>query len=289
MKPSRVLLIDCSAVCYRALYTSGHLKTSEGVPSGIVFGFFNILYKLCCNGRAAHFAFCWDSQQSHRKQLFPEYKGNREHTPEIVEAFKQFKTLRTKILPTLGFANNFFKVGYEADDLIASLCTNDPPNESQEYCIVSADHDLYQLLTPRICMWEPSTRVKKYTYENFCEQWQAKPDIWGLAKCYAGCRTDGVPGIPGVAEKTAIKHLTVKPLPRLQSPEAQKIVARNEPLVVLPFASTPKLTLNWRDKPDYSAFIDMCHEYEFRTFLNRRQIWRDIFNGTIPGRIPHRR
>ena len=283
MRPPRVLLIDCSAVCYRALYSSGHLKTSDGRPSGVYFGFFNILYKLCCNGKAAHFVFCWDSQQSHRKLLFPEYKGNREHSEDVVEAFKQFKHLRTHILPELGFINNLFKVGYEADDLIASVCKYDPPKRNQEYCIVSADHDLYQLLTPNICMWEPSTKVKPYTYEKFREQWKANPNIWGTVKAIAGCKTDGVPGIPGVAEKTAIKHLTVKPVPKIQSPENQQIIERNKKLVMLPFWSTPKFRLDWDFKPSFRSFIDMCHEYEFNTFLKHRQNWQDIFSGVVPG------
>lgn len=284
MRPSRVLLIDCSAVCYRALYSSGHLKTSDGRPSGIYFGFFNILFKLSRNGNAAHFVFCWDSQQSHRKQIYPEYKGNREHSEKIVEAFKQFKHLRTRILPELGFANNLFKVGYEADDLIASVCKHDPPSKNQEYCIVSADHDLYQLLARNVCMWEPSTKVRPYTYEMFCEQWKTTPKNWGLVKAIAGCKTDGVPGVRGVAERTAIKHLTVKPVPKIQSPENQEIIRRNKKLVVLPFWSTPIFKLNWRDKPDFRSFIDMCHEYEFGTFLKNKQAWREIFNGVVPGR-----
>lgn len=285
MKPNRIFLIDCQAVCYRALYSCGNLKTSQGVPSGIYYGFFNTLYKLALRGECAHFVFCWDSRQSLRKQIYPEYKGNREHTPDTVPIFEQFKYLRTHLLPRLGFTNNLFKIGYEADDLIASICKYTPPKRGREYGIVSSDKDLYQLLTPRISMWEPSGKIKKYTYEDFCDEWKTTPDVWGKVKAISGCKTDGVPGIPGIGEKNAIRHLTVKPNPRLMSPGNQEIIERNKKLVVLPFWTTPKFKLNWEETPKFDAFVDMCHEYEFSTFLKRVGNWRSIFNGVPPSRM----
>jgi len=148
--------------------------TYQGRPSGVVYGCLQQLRRLmarfpgevCC---------CWDAPRKtlHRRQFWLGYKANREGkgpSEAVADAYPQINLLRTELLSRLGLPNQFFQDGYEADDLIASLCQSrywpsikgiqwevqNGQIESQiikGVVIVSSDTDLYQLLGPRTVIY----------------------------------------------------------------------------------------------------------------------------------------
>ena len=169
-----------------------------------------------------------------------------------------------KVLPKFGFKNNFIQTGMEADDVIAGITQN----YKEEIVIISADQDLYQLLSPTVSMY--STKSKKLTTDDsFTEKYNITPKEWITVKQIAGCNTDNVTGILRVGEKTAIKYIKgalgehTKAYNNIV--QGSTIIERNEALVKLPFKGTkiPKIK---QDKTFYLAnFIEITDEYGFRS------------------------
>lgn len=278
-----MILLDCNALCYQAHFTMRDLARSDGTPTGVVYGFFTQVKTIVevCND--AHLVFCWDSNESYRMAMCETYKANREEKrredPSIFNAFFQFEDLNQRILPRLGFANNFLAKGFEADDIIAKICKAHP---DEKIIIASNDQDLYQLLTKNVSMYQP-VKGRFYTLKNYTDEFGITPEQWVYVKAIAGCPGDNVIGIRGVGTKTVIKWLTDdtgKKYPNIDGKEARKIIARNWPLVCLPFEGTPDFKLTWPDM-EYQEWKEFCHEYEFGSFL-KGKFFRDLFNYEPP-------
>jgi len=99
---------------------------------------------------------------------------------------------------------------------------------------------LYQLLAANVRLYNPARR-RMMTASRFREEYGLAPRDWVRVKAIGGCSSDGVPGVPGVAQKTAIKYLRGLLLPHhkayqaIESPEGMERMAFNLPLVSLPF------------------------------------------------------
>lgn len=280
-----MILLDCNALCYQAHFTMNGLTKSDGTPTGIVYGFWLQVKNIVVNCNDPYLVFCWDSDKSFRMSLYPEYKANRnkkrEDDPAIFEAFYQFEELYEKIIPQLGFQNNFRYDGFEADDIIASIC-NDCRKGSEPITIASNDQDLYQLLWGNVKMYKPSKGIF-YTQNSFQNEFGITPPMWVYVKAIAGCHTDNVQGIQGVGEKTVIKYLkdqSGKKYPKIDNKESKKIIKRNWPLVCLPFEGTPHIKLNY-PKMDYQKWKEFCHEYEFSKFA-KDSFFRSLFSYETP-------
>jgi hypothetical protein len=104
--------------------------------------------------------------------------------------------------------NIFKKEGLEADDLI-SLILDHEIKKTENAVIVSADKDLYQLLTDYVHIFNPITN---YTLSEggFRKLYGLGPDMWPMVKAIAGCSSDEIPGIEGIGEKTAILYCSGK-------------------------------------------------------------------------------
>lgn len=283
MQPEKVIIVDCNAVCYAAYYTAGHLSYGNQ-ETGIIYSFFNQILHLCKMQQAAHIAFCWDSRQSRRKLIFPEYKSNRTKTdPQLLRALKQFTKLRKEVLPRLGFANVFHFTGFEADDLIASICAN--KSLEQECIIMSGDQDLYQLLSDKVSMYRVAKR-KIYTVWDFQNEYGIIPVFWLSVKAIAGCHSDALPGIPGIGEKTALDYmknlLSPKKCEKIESSDGKHVIKRNMDLVRLPLQGTPKIKMKWKTRPDFAEWVAVCEELGFRSFLSHMEDWEAIYAGIVP-------
>ena len=209
----KYLLLDCNYLCHRAKHSTGDLSYG-GDATGVIYGFLKSLSGFQDFFNTSNFVFCWDSNTSKRKEIYPEYKANRENKEytdeEIVfdMAFRwQMKKLRTTYLPMIGFNNVFVQHGYESDDIIASLCKYTITDRNdREGIIITSDKDLYQCITSNISFYNPQTH-KTLTLQGFKKQYGIVPSEWALMKAIAGCTTDNVKGVKGIGEKTAIKYL----------------------------------------------------------------------------------
>lgn len=273
---NKPVIIDGGFISAQARFSLGFAQTTDGIKTGIVFG---ILYRLLSLSQFLHsnqFIFTWDSKHSLRKKMYPSYKGNRHNkmNPEEWEEFLLFKeqvtSFRKKVLARLGFRNTFIQNGYEADDLIASICKDVGP------CFVfSADSDLYQLLNPSVTMVIPNKGREKYrlfSQGDFEKKYGISPAKWWRIKALAGCSSDNVKGIHGIGELTAIKYVSGQLVRGAKYDLIRnnlRTYTRNVPLVRLPFKNVKKFKIR-RDRLDYDSFVDLCKEYQLYSFLDGR-------------------
>jgi len=286
MYEHQTLLIDSHYIGHQAHYSHKGLKSEDGTPTDVLFGFLSRVLFFCTMFKTNDVVFCWDSSKSIRKLEYPWYKDrtplNAKEKADRDKMRLQFKVLRTEILPAIGFKNNLIKTGYEADDLLASIVQSCIGN----FVIIAGDQDLYQLLyNSRI--YHPQSK-KMMTGKRLLEERECHAAEWAMVKQIAGCTSDAIPGIKGVAEKTAIKYLRNK-LPveskaykAIKSKEGQAIIDRNRWLVRLPLPglNTPSFTSNHFDM---KAFKKICRRYSFDSFLDEVGLlgWEDLFSGNF--------
>jgi DNA polymerase-1 len=250
IKSTTWLILDVSYLCHRAFHTTGGL-THKDIPTGVIYGFLRDVVGLCEQHDTPNVVFCFDREDNKRKKVLPEYKSTRhaDKTPDEIKARKellrQIKNLRIDYLPRIGFSNILSEIGYEADDIIASVCLNSI-GPDDEAIIVSADEDLFQLLSGQVRIWNPH-KGKAYTLQAFTRDYGITPRQWARVKAIAGCRGDDVPGVAGVGDKTAAKYLRGECRPDSKAfidiEKWKRRTKQNMRLVRLPFEGTPVFEL----------------------------------------------
>lgn len=244
-----ILLIDTNYLCYRAWHSLGEL-TYAGAGTGAVFGVLRDIVSLQDSFTTGRCVFAFDhGDPTHRQNLLPTYKTSRRarhaaESDEDKEARKDFQRqvryLRTRYLPDVGFRNVFAAEGFEADDVIASVCASVPQDE--EIVIIGTDHDLWQCLRENIWCWNPHKKLG-YDINAFRKEWGLEPERWPDVKALAGCNVDDVPGVRGVGELTAARWLRgdlgSHTAAGRKLAAATAIYNRNIRLVKLPFPGTP--------------------------------------------------
>lgn len=272
------LVIDAHYLCHRAFYTMGELSFGE-IKTGVIYGFLRTISDLKDSFGTDKVVFCFDSKGSKRKELFKPYKERRhtkELTPEeqkaVAEFRKQISKLRDQYLPAIGYRNVFHVDGLESDDLIASVVRNSI-GENDDAVIISADRDLWQLLDERVIMHNPDKR-QTVTAASFSKEHGIPPAWWGRVLSLAGCKTDEVPGIPGIGKKTALSYLkgalkpTSKKYADIKSDAGRKVVKRNKRLVILPFDGTPEFSLQ-KDALSMEGWQAVCAELGLKSIRDR--------------------
>lgn len=237
------LLLDSNFLVWRSHHALKFLSFKE-VRTEVILGYlkgFLDFQKSFCTKNVAHI---FDSKKSKRKEICDTYKNRRDDNKltqdEIIlknEVRKQIKELRKAYLPEIGCKNVFIQTGYEADDVIATICQALPADDNA--IIISSDKDLFQLLSSNISIYNPTSK-KVYTQKMFEDEWKITPKEWCKVKALAGCGTDDVDGIDGVGEKTAVKYLRgeVKETAKVYSkiaPVADATIKKNLPLVTIPY------------------------------------------------------
>lgn len=236
------LIFDANYMARRAFYSRAGM-----LERGTIFGFLKDVAACLDYFQSQTAVFCWDSKHSERMRLFPRYKEARKKRIEGLNPkdfkrethfYRQVHNLRDKILTReLGYANNFVQSGYEADDLIAVCCQTFPGR----LVIVSADHDLYQLLSEHVRIWNPAQR-KLMTFNSFVRKYDIYPDQWVDVKAIAGCSSDSIPGVGGAGEWRAVQYVCGQLGPKSKLYRkiiaAGELVERNRALIRLPFPGT---------------------------------------------------
>lgn len=282
MGRNTLLAIDCSYIGHQARLTLPDLSHDDE-PTAIIFGFLGRLLSLCERFKTTDVEFCWDSKHSYRREIYAAYKERRRAlAPDEREARRvmhiQLRTLRKEILPEIGFGCHRVQWGFEADDHIAAVCNCC----LARIVIVSADKDLYQLLGQGSFgarMFQPTTNTVM-TADTFRKEYGIDPSTWPAVKAIAGCSSDGVEGIRGVGETSAIKWLAnkkrdIKPHIRAKlEADAKKMHDRNLPLVLLPFYHPDYPVVRHYDhsgdsRPKPNAIERVAKRYGFRSMIRR--------------------
>lgn len=205
----KLFLLDAYALIFRGYYAfiKNPRINSKGMNTSAIVGFMNSLLEVIRKEQPHLLAVCFDkggSQQ--RTAIYPEYKANREETPEAIRLAIPYihQILEAMRIPIIE------KEGYEADDIIGTLSKQ---AEKQGYTVymVTPDKDYSQLVSPHIFMYKPArggNEVEIWGVEEVKENFQVEYpeqviDLLGMM----GDAVDNIPGLPGVGEKTAQKLL----------------------------------------------------------------------------------
>ncbi|MGA0109875.1 MAG: DNA polymerase I [Schleiferiaceae bacterium] len=205
----KLFLLDAYALIFRAYFAFARNPrvTSKGLDTSAVYGFLLALLDVIEKEKPSHLAVVFDIGGSEvREQLFPDYKGNRDETPEGIKVAVPYiqKLLGALRIPALGVP------GYEADDVIGTLA-HKAESAGFEVFMMTPDKDFGQLVTDRVKMYKPARGgepAEVWGPAEVCEKWGIERveqviDILGLM----GGAVDNIPGIAGVGEKTAAKLL----------------------------------------------------------------------------------
>lgn len=200
MSKPLVLLIDFNNVLYSHYY-SAPLTNSKGEHVQAIKGFIMRLKSLREAFNPDYIVICHDVSRTKtfRREMYPLYKSNRKGTDEDV-IFQMNATLSLLALMGYSIIGN---ERYEADDLLG-MASRLAEELGMESIIVSADRDLYQLITYNTKIWS----FKKgcmidipYMFDHY----GLKPSQWIDLKILQGDKSDNIPGIEGIGEKTALQ------------------------------------------------------------------------------------
>ncbi len=205
----RLFLLDAFALIFRGYYAliKNPRINSKGMDTSAILGFTNSLLDVIKREKPDHLAVAFDKGGSQiRTEAFPEYKANRQETPEAIKIAVPYiqEILKAMHIPIIE------KAGFEADDLIGTLAKQ-AEKEGYQTFMVTPDKDFAQLVSENIFMYRPARMGNGI-------------EIWGIPEVQArfeierpeqvidylgmmGDAVDNIPGLPGVGDKTAKKFL----------------------------------------------------------------------------------
>lgn len=205
----RLFLLDAYALIFRGYYAfiKNPRINSKGLDTSAVMGFMNSLMDVIKREKPGYLAVAFDKGGSDlRNQLFPEYKANRDATPEAIKIAVPYiqEILRAMHIPIMELP------GYEADDLIGTLAKQ-AEKEGYTVYMVTPDKDFAQLVSENIFMYRPARMgndIEIWGVPQVLEKFEIERpeqviDFLGMM----GDAVDNIPGLPGVGEKTAKKLL----------------------------------------------------------------------------------
>ena len=203
----KIILLDGNSLSYRVFYAMPALKNKKGLYTNSVYGFTLMLERILEDTKPKYALVAFDKgKETFRHKSYEAYKGTRDKTPtELVEQFGYVREL----IESYGIKYEEH-LDYEADDIIGSYAKI-AEKAGLEVIIVSGDKDLTQLASDNITVYYTKrgvTEIDYYTPEFINEKYGLTPQQIVDMKGLMGDKSDNIPGIPGVGEKTAIKLLT---------------------------------------------------------------------------------
>ncbi|EKD41400.1 MAG: hypothetical protein ACD_73C00731G0001, partial [uncultured bacterium] len=197
----KIFLVDISSFVFRAYYGIRPLHHSSGQTTHAVFGVVSMMLRLIREKKPENLVIVFDSPKpSFRKEIFKEYKANREAPPEDLPAQFEFIKKFISLYPLPSFQVD----GFEADDIIATVVHHCREVKDCEVVIVSADKDLMQLIGDQVSMYD-SMKERLIDEAFVVERFGVGPALVGDVLALAGDASDNIPGVKGIGEKTAGK------------------------------------------------------------------------------------
>ena len=204
-KRETLYLLDGMALAYRAYFAfiNRPLVNSRGENTSAIYGFVMTLMRILEEERPDHVAVVFDTPEpTFRHEKFPDYKATREKMPEDMasQLNKLKEVVRAFNAPLLE------QPGFEADDIIGTLARRAETEGVMTY-MVTADKDFMQLISPLVSMYKPGkagAEKEIITADQVREKFGVAPEQVIDVLALMGDKSDNIPGVPGIGEKTAI-------------------------------------------------------------------------------------
>lgn len=299
MRP--LILIDGMSLVFRAYHAL--LRTAMQAPSGeptfAVFAFANILTSLLDKHSPDAIAVVFDTPEpTFRHILYNQYKAHRDAFPEdLVPQLGRIKQL----IGLMGI-EMVEMPGFEADDIVGTICKREGNVDGHEVLCVTSDKDYFQLVTDRVKILRPSKDVGEYDVldaEKVKIKFGVGPEHVIDVLALIGDSSDNVPGVKGIGEKTAIPLIeqfgTLENLYRnLESVERISVRKKLEDSREMAFLSKTLVTIHTdvpidakrvalvRRNMDLEALDAFCEELGLHTLRRKFASYREKDGDTVP-------
>ena len=282
---AKLFLIDAYALIYRSYYAfiKSPRINSKGLNTSAVMGFCNTLNEVLTKEKPTHIGVAFDHGKTFRHDAFPEYKAQREETPEDIKLsvplIKQvLEAMRIPILQVDGF---------EADDIIGTIATRFGADGIDTF-MLTPDKDYGQLIGPNVFMYRPrhgggyEILGEKEVGEKYGIPTPAQViDLLALM----GDSADNFPGCPGVGEKTAAKLINqfgsidnmLQHTDEIKGKLREKVENAVEDIKMSKFLATIRTDVPMKldldelkvEQPDETKLRAIFEELEFKTLINK--------------------
>lgn len=296
---AKLFLLDAYALIYRSYYAflRNPRINSKGLNTSAIMGFCNTLHEVLTKEKPDYIGVAFDHGKTFRHEAYPQYKAQREETPEDIK-------LSVPIIKDIlkGYKIPILQVdGYEADDVIGTVATKAGADGIETY-MLTPDKDYGQLIKPNVFMYRPRHGGG---YDIIGEkEVEAKYGIPTPAQvidllALMGDSADNFPGCPGVGEKTAVKLINqfgsvsnlLANTTQLKGKMKEKVEGAVDDIKMSYFLATIKtdvpmgdLTLDQLkvEDPDTEKLDKIFTELEFKTlkdkFLNKPTEKKKVVN-----------
>ena len=282
---AKLFLIDAYALIYRSYYAfiKSPRINSKGLNTSAIMGFCNTLNEVLTKEKPTHIGVAFDHGKTFRHDAFPEYKAQREETPEDIKLsvplIKQvLEAMRIPILQVDGF---------EADDIIGTIATRFGADGIDTF-MLTPDKDYGQLIGPNVFMYRPrhgggyEILGEKEVGEKYGIPTPAQViDLLALM----GDSADNFPGCPGVGEKTAAKLINqfgsidnmLQHTDKIKGKLREKVENAVEDIKMSKFLATIRTDVPMQldldelkvEQPDETKLRAIFEELEFKTLINK--------------------
>ena len=281
----KLFLIDAYALIYRSYYAfiNNPRINSKGLNTSAVMGFCNTLNEVLTKERPSHIGVAFDHGLTFRNEAFPQYKAQREETPEdIKRSVPIIKDILTAYhIPVLQVD------GFEADDVIGTLALKAGQQGVDTY-MLTPDKDYAQLVRSNVYMYRPRHGGGYETMgpDEVNQKYNISSPLQVIdLLALMGDSADNFPGCPGVGEKTASKLInefgTVEQLlentAQLKGKMREKVEAAVEDIKMSKFLATIRTDVPVEldleqlrlKEPDATKLQEIFTELEFKSFATR--------------------
>lgn len=282
---AKLFLIDAYALIYRSYYAfiKSPRINSKGLNTSAVMGFCNTLNEVLTKEKPTHIGVAFDHGKTFRHDAFPEYKAQREETPEDIKLSVPLikQVLEAMHIPILQVD------GFEADDIIGTIATRFGADGINTF-MLTPDKDYGQLIGPNVFMYRPrhgggyEILGEKEVGEKYGIPTPAQViDLLALM----GDSADNFPGCPGVGEKTAAKLINqfgsidnmLQHTDEIKGKLREKVENAVEDIKMSKFLATIRTDVPMEldldelkvEQPDETKLRAIFEELEFKTLINK--------------------
>ncbi len=200
-----LLIIDANSLIHRSFHALPPLTDKDGNQVGALYGLSSMLIKIIQDLKPDFIAAAFDRpEETFRKKEFKEYKINRSAAPkELID-----QLIKAKDIFKIFNIETFDSAGFEADDVIATLCSRfKDSNLLKKIIILTGDHDSLQLVDrQKVVSMIPKKGIsefKEYGYDDVIERTGVSPEFIPDYKGLVGDTSDNIPGVSGIGPKSA--------------------------------------------------------------------------------------
>ena len=289
----KVILVDGNNLLFRSYYATAYqgviMRNSKGFPTNALYGFINMMNKIMKEEEPSYILVAFDKGKTFRHDQYDWYKAGRVEMPNDLKL--QFPKAK-EVLDAMGI-KHFEIDNYEADDIIGTVAKIVDEEDEFIATIISSDKDLLQLISDEVEVKLLKTSgFIRMTRDEFKNTYGGIEPINMIdLKALMGDKSDNIPGVKGIGEKTAVNLLSkyktldgvYQNIDDISGKTKEKLLADKDNAymsydIATIYREVPlDFTLNELEYTgfDKERFLGILHELEFLSLLRKMNVYDD--------------